>query len=484
MEYTLEQKRFINKYVEKIINGDAAIFAGAGLSTSAGCVNWKELLRDLAEEIELDVEKESDLVSVAQYHYNKFNRARINDKIINEFSDLERGSENHDILSRIGITSFWTTNYDQLIEERLKSNGKSVDVKIRNEDFSRTLMKKDAIVYKMHGDKNSPDEAVIIKDDYETYQDKREFFSTALRGELLSKTFLFIGFSFDDPNLDYILSRIKILLKDNTPEHFSFFKQVSKSDFGDPNNNQEDFENYVYAKTKQELKIEDLKRYGIHAVMIDDYGEITEILKEIERRIKRKNVFISGAAHTYEPYTQNEAIQLIHELSCQIARSGCRIISGFGLGVGSHVINGVLDFKSKSNQNLEDLLLLRPFPQSTSNNRDDIQMKWGSYRRDMLSEAGIAVFLFGNKLIDDTVINSDGLEKEFEICIENNVIPVPVGATGHMSKKLWDKVMSKPKEFYGNDSDIPELIKDLNDHSKLNKELIEIILKIIEKLNK
>jgi hypothetical protein len=111
-------------------------------------------------------------------------------------------------------------------------------------------------------------------------------------------------------------------------------------------------------------------------------------------------------------------------------------------------------------------------------------MKWGSYRRDMLSEAGIAVFLFGNKLIDDTVINSDGLEKEFEICIENNVIPVPVGATGHMSKKLWDKVMSKPKEFYGNDSDIPELIKDLNDHSKLNKELIEIILKIIEKLNK
>ncbi|MFW5804671.1 MAG: SIR2 family protein, partial [bacterium] len=294
MNLTLEQKRFINKYVEKVINGDAAIFAGAGLSTSAGFVNWKELLRDLAEEIDLDVEKESDLVSVAQYHYNKFNRASINNKIINEFSDLKRGNENHNVLSRIGITSFWTTNYDKLIEETLKSHGKSVDIKIRNEDFSRNLMKKDAIVYKMHGDKNSPDEAVVIKDDYETYQDKRELFSTALRGELLSKTFLFIGFSFDDPNLEYILSRIKILLKDNTPEHFSFFKKLSKSDFGDPDNNKEDYENYIYEQTKQELKIEDLKRYGIHAVMIDDYGEITEILKEIERRIKRKNVFISG----------------------------------------------------------------------------------------------------------------------------------------------------------------------------------------------
>lgn len=146
-------------------------------------------MRDLAVELKLDVDKEHDLISVAQYHFNKFKRGKINNKIINEFTTLTTGSENHKILSRIGIDTFWTTNYDQLIEKTLEANGKTVETKIRNVDFSRNIKKKDAIVYKMHGDKNSPDEAVLTKDDYETYNDKKELFSTALRGDLLSKTF-------------------------------------------------------------------------------------------------------------------------------------------------------------------------------------------------------------------------------------------------------------------------------------------------------
>lgn len=204
MEFTSEQKKFINDFVVEIKNKDVAIFAGAGLSASVGFVNWKELLRDLAEELNLNVEKEHDLIGLAQYHFNKFKRGKINNKIINEFTTLAQGSENHKLLSKIGISTFWTTNYDQLIEKTLEADGKTVEKKIRNEDFSRNIKKKDAIVYKMHGDKDSPNEAVLIKDDYETYQDKKELFSTALRGDLLSKTFLFIGFSFDDPNLEYI----------------------------------------------------------------------------------------------------------------------------------------------------------------------------------------------------------------------------------------------------------------------------------------
>lgn len=151
------------------------------------------MLRDLAEEINLEIEKEYDYVAIAQYHFNKFKRGKINDKIVNQFTSLSRGTANHKILARIGIETFWTTNYDQLIEKSLEDEGKTVELKIRNEDFSRNIKKKDAIVYKMHGDKNSPDEAILTKDDYDSYNDKRELFSTALRGDLLSKTFLFLG---------------------------------------------------------------------------------------------------------------------------------------------------------------------------------------------------------------------------------------------------------------------------------------------------
>lgn len=78
-------------------------------------------------------------------------------------------------------------------------------------------------VYKMHGDAGNPANAVITKDDYELYEYRRPLFWTALKGDLISKTFLFVGFSFEDPNMDYILGQIHSLLGENIHEHYCFF---------------------------------------------------------------------------------------------------------------------------------------------------------------------------------------------------------------------------------------------------------------------
>ncbi|MDR6735414.1 SIR2 family protein [Sphingobacterium thalpophilum] len=485
MEFTQQQKSFINAFVTEINNGDAAIFAGAGLSTPVGFVNWKGLLKDLADELNLNIEKEHDLTSIAQYHSNKFKRGKINNKIKNEFTTLKEGSENHKILSKIGIDTFWTTNYDQLIEKTLEADGKIVERKVRNEDFASNIKKKDAIVYKMHGDKDSPDEAILTKDDYETYNDKKELFSTALRGDLLSKTFLFIGFSFDDPNLDYILGRIKILLKDNTPTHYCFFKQVSEKDFNSshktPEENQED---YRYAKIKQELKIEDLIRYGIHAIMIKEYSDITQILKELEKKIRRKNVFISGAAHDYSPYTESQAKDLIHSLSYAVAENGYKIVSGYGLGIGSIVIYGALDYKLNSNyKNLDDLLILKPFPEIQSGVKTVPQIQT-DYRNDMLSNAGIAIFIFGNKLVNGKVVNSDGMEEEFNICLQYDVIPIPIGSTGSISKKLWEKTTSSLNKYYPVEDELYKAIKELGREHISKDQIIANTIKAINILQK
>ena len=50
--------RFIDAYVEALKDHNAAVFAGAGLSIPAGMVNWKDLLKDIAEDIGLDVNKQ------------------------------------------------------------------------------------------------------------------------------------------------------------------------------------------------------------------------------------------------------------------------------------------------------------------------------------------------------------------------------------------------------------------------------------------
>jgi len=282
---------FVDKYIKAINNENASIFAGAGLSVSTGLVNWKGLLSEIADELNLDIDRENDLIALAQYYENeKGGRGSINSQLIDEFTKEVESSENHKILSSLPIQTFWTTNYDTLIEKALEDYGKTVDAKICSENLAVNKPRRDAVVYKMHGDISLPHEAILTKDDYESYNEKRQLFTTALQGDLVSKTFLFIGFSFEDPNLDYILSRIRILLGNNTRDHYCFFKTINRSDFDSD-------EEFNYSKIKQELKIKDLKRYRIQALLVDEYSDITDVLKLIQIKLKRQNIFISGAVH-------------------------------------------------------------------------------------------------------------------------------------------------------------------------------------------
>ena len=223
----LNINRFITRYSRAVSEGYAAVLAGAGLSRQSGYVNWKELLEDFAQAIELDINRENDLVEVAQFFCNSNGgRGAINDEIYRKFTMKAQYNESLKQLSLLPINTFWTTNYDQLLETALKDGGRKVDVKISPESLAIAKPGCDAVVYKMHGDCDDPAKCVLTKDDYEAYNTYRQLFTTALQGDLIAKTFLFIGFSFDDPNLKYILSRIRVLLGENRREHFFFTKKI------------------------------------------------------------------------------------------------------------------------------------------------------------------------------------------------------------------------------------------------------------------
>lgn len=111
------KKHFLRNYVKAIKDGNAAVFAGAGLSRPSGFVDWKELLRPLADDIGLNIDDEHDLTAVAQYVRNKYgSRAAINSTLLDAFSKDVAANENVSILTRLPIYTYWTTNYDQLIE--------------------------------------------------------------------------------------------------------------------------------------------------------------------------------------------------------------------------------------------------------------------------------------------------------------------------------------------------------------------------------
>ena len=195
MPFSNEIESFIKDFVNDLDAGNAAVFAGAGMSKAAGFVDWPELLRDIASELGLDVDKEYDLVSLAQFHVNHLKSStKLARKIIEEFSHQAEASSTHQVLARLPVRTYWTTNYDTLIEDSLKGAFKLADVKHSVDQLNTTRPKRDAVVYKMHGDALHPANAILYKEQYERYHSTHEPFITALKGDLVSKTFLFIGF--------------------------------------------------------------------------------------------------------------------------------------------------------------------------------------------------------------------------------------------------------------------------------------------------
>ena len=112
--------------------------------------------------------------------------------------------------------------------------------------------------------------------------------------------------------------------------------------------------------------------------------------------------------------------------------------------------------------------------------------QWKKYREQMMGQAGIVVFVFGNKLDSGgKVIPSNGMRQEFEIAVKAGLIPIPIGATGFMAEELWKEVSANLKNY------IPSADKEfeadfvlLGDASRPPDELLPIIYRLTEYLQK
>ncbi|SHJ63395.1 SIR2-like domain-containing protein [Malonomonas rubra DSM 5091] len=474
-----EIELFIKEYLKEIEEDNAAIFAGTGLSVPAGAVDWKSLLKPLADELGLDIDKEYDLVTLAQFHCNENggNRSKINQLLLEELSVGDHPTDNHKILARLPICTYWTTNYDKLIETALRSEGKVPDVKYTVPQLATTKPKRDAVIYKMHGDIDHPDTAVITKDDYEKYSNNFGAYINALSGDLVSKTFLFLGFSFTDPNLDYILSRVRITFRENQRRHYCIFRKRSQLEG-------ESDEDFKQAEIRQRLVIEDLKRFNIKTILIDDFQQITDILSYIEGLYKRRKIFISGSADVYDPWGQQATEEFLFHLCSALIEQDYKMVTGVGRGIGYAVVSGAINGTRTINCRIDDRVSMRPFPLVLPYG-SDIGAVWEDYRQDMIPRAGIALFLLGNKYQDGNLVLANGVRREFEIAREHGLVVVPIGASGYMAKELWTEVDSDFDTFYPNPPDgFREAFSVLGVEVSHPNELIQIILDLVHVLTK
>lgn len=124
-------------------------------------------------------------------------------------------------------------------------------------------------------------------------------------------------------------------------------------------------------------------------------------------------------------------------------------------------------------------LLLRPFPQGK-----EARVLWQQYREDMISRAGISLYIFGNKKQDDNIVEANGVKTEFDIAIDAKHIVIPVGCTGYMAQKLWEQINLNIEEYYGKVNDeVRKTFQSLNTKMS-NDEIVSNIVKLIKLLRR
>lgn len=456
----INQDIFIKKFAKSLRLGRAAAFLGAGMSSGAGYVDWKDLLKDVAIELDLDVTKEDDLISLAQYYVSyKQNKKSLVEAIIENINTNKNPTITHEILASLPLDTYWTTNYDDLIEKALINKNKRIDIKRRDKDLLYPIKGSDAVIYKMHGDIIFSSDAVISKEDYELYQETHGSMLNVLKGDLTTKSFLFMGYSFNDPDLIDLLARIRCMVGEEKQEHYAIMREVNENEY----NTQEE---YDYAKKKRTLQNKDFLRYGIEIIEIKEYSDIASILRKIAIQVNKENIFISSAiadSH-FEEFDESllrGIVKSLLELSDE-----SRIISGYGLNIGSIIIDETMQYlKTNKHFKLEEKLKLYPFALGSPED-------WTKYRNLMLNDTGVCILLYGTKEKDGRIINSSGMKEEFEIAHRNGALIVPVGSTGGMSLEIANHLIKE--NYYVDDLNY---LREETDSQKLVNKITTIIRK-------
>lgn len=471
-----EQRKFIRDYGNKVLNGEGALFVGAGASRTAGFVDWRGLLTEVADDLELDIDQEHDLLALAQFHVNdKGGRGNLDDRLIEAFTKDATLTPVHEILARLPIDTVWTTNYEQLLEQAYEAAGRRVEVKLSIQNLAQARKGRDVTIYKMHGCVTQPHDAVLIKQDYELYDLTRRLFTDSLKGDFIEKTLLFIGFSFSDPNVERILSKVREQLGQNCRPHFWITRRTPTV----CPEGRRSAESLAYERRRANLHSADLKRYGIQTVWVDEYEQIPDLLRALEAYVMRRGVFVSGAAADAAPLGEMRLNELSRALGRELIVNDFNLVSGFGVGIAEQTIIGAYRGVYESTQSQPtDRVLIRPFPGQAPERLRAAAFK--AHRVDMICRVGALVVLAGNKAADNgEVLPSLGVEEEVAIALELGKPVIPIGVSGHVAREMWEAAVKNPAMYLPGLNATAEL-QTLGDDSATTAQLLNAVLSLLK----
>lgn len=431
----MEKEKFLKKFAKEALDERISLFLGAGGSCDAGYPTWSGLFEPLAKELNTNIDDSTDYYLLAQYYANTFGRAELKKKINDYINRNKFESPLLSELMEVGFTNIWTTNFDNAIELNYQKRNILINKIFKDADLYNVELNKRINIFKLNGDITNLGGVIATQSDYEKYIDTHYVMSMFFKRELISNTFLFIGYSFTDHLVLDCLSELARYLGEATNCHYTIIKREPKNQYF----------NYF---------IDDLeKRYNLKVLLVNEYEEIPEILAELNQKIRNQRVFISGSFGSYETNIEQYSHALAKSLAFSLLENNYRIVNGIGRRFGTHLIGYANEYLAKKGvKDIEKHLIVRPFVGKGENAMAEKQY----LREEVIGKCGSAIFVFGDRIPN----TKSGVLEEFNIACKQHKTIIPIAYPNMISDEIWKKVKQNITSYPYLEKSIDKLSSD------------------------
>jgi hypothetical protein len=132
--------------------------------------------------------------------------------------------------------------------------------------------------------------------------------------------------------------------------------------------------------------------------------------------------------------------RVAHDVGSLVGRRGLNLLSGLGRVVGPGAVGGLVDaLYGTASGALSRRLTVRPIPNVTPEgiSVDEFQKR---FREDLIAQSGIVVLVGGMREGSD----APGVLAEFEIAAAQRKVVLPIAATGHAARTIYDRILARP----------------------------------------
>lgn len=457
----MKVSQFLNDYSKILKNKEGCLFIGAGATIESGMPLWGNITDEILSNLGINKNDLSfDLINqyglentvIAQYYQNQIGKHQFNAFLSSHLENKYKDNNLLNELLKLPFKNIWTTNFDDAIEKELIRMSHSY-ISLYHEDDMNQIFNYDNIIYKVNGTRNHQKDLVFTKENFEKIRLSRAKMLEQLKRALITKSFLFVGYSFNDRVVLDCIAEIKSVFE-NLPRHYCFMerKQIG-----------------TIEEKLQDLKIEELKRYNIHTVLINKFSyDLPRIYDNLQKLIRFNNIFISGSNFKNDENTNF----LLKQLSLKLFEKGYKIINGFGYGIGNLLIETIIETENNIHRNdssyytvnFDKYICVRPFPLGKRN-------LYPQYRKNMISQVQNCIFIGGAEFKFDAQNPQkleSGMYDEYLIAKQYNRNILPICNSGFQAKRIYTDEIK-------NDKLLPEFPCSISDSNSIEKTVNIII---------